>query len=66
MNINYLSNGFRVIDDKIRFSIPKKLKEHLNDKYQINDNFFYIKLKTHVLLCLIFSIGFPTYSIAKK
>ncbi|MBP3732675.1 MAG: transposase, partial [Bacilli bacterium] len=33
--------------DKIRFSIPKKLKEHLNDKYQINDNFFYIKLKRH-------------------
>ena len=47
MNINYLSNGFKVIDDKIRFSIPKKLKEHLNDKYQINDNFFYIKLKRH-------------------
>ena len=47
MNINYLSNGFRVINDKIRFSIPKKLKEHLNDKYQIKDNFFYIKLKRH-------------------
>ena len=47
MNINYLSNGFKVIDDKIRFSIPKKLKEHLNDKYQINDNFFYIKSKRH-------------------
>ena len=47
MNINYLSNGFKVINDKIRFSIPKKFKEHLNDKYQINDNFFYIKLKRH-------------------
>ena len=47
MNINYLSNGFKVTSDKIRFSIPKKLKEHLNDKYQINDNFFYIKLKRH-------------------
>ena len=45
MNINYLSNGFKLIDNKIRFSIPKKLKEHLNDRYQINDNFFYIKLK---------------------
>ena len=47
MNINYLSNGFKVTSDKIRFSIPKKLKEHLNNKYQINDNFFYIKLKRH-------------------
>ena len=47
ININYLSNGFKVTSDKIRFSIPKKLKEHLNDKYQINDNFFYIKLKRH-------------------
>ena len=47
MNINYLSNGFKVTNDKIRFSIPKKLKEHLNNKYQINDNFFYIKLKRH-------------------
>ena len=47
MNINYLSSGFKVTSDKIRFSIPKKLKEHLNDKYQINDNFFYIKLKRH-------------------
>ena len=47
MNINYLSNGFKVTNDKIRFSIPKKLKEHLNNKYQINDNFFHIKLKRH-------------------
>ena len=47
MSINYLSNGFKVTSDKIRFSIPKKLKEHLNNKYQINDNFFYIKLKRH-------------------
>ena len=47
MDIRYLQSGFKVIDDKIRFSIPKKLKEHLNVKYQINDNFFYIKLKRH-------------------
>ncbi|MBP3732903.1 MAG: transposase [Bacilli bacterium] len=47
MNIRYLQSGFKVIGDKIRFSIPKKLKKHLNDKYQIDDNFFYIKLKKH-------------------
>ena len=46
-NFKYLQNSIKVIDNQIRFSIPKKLKEHLNDKYQINDNFFYIKLKRH-------------------
>ena len=45
MNLKYLSNGFKVIDNKIRFSIPKSLKAHLKEKYQINDEFFYIKMK---------------------
>ena len=45
MNISYLSNGFKITDDKIRFSIPKRLKEHLKNKYRIDDSFFYIKLK---------------------
>ena len=45
MNITFLSNGFKVIDQKIRFSISKTLKSHLKDKYQIADEFFYIKLK---------------------
>ena len=44
-NIKYLSSGIKVIDNKIRFSIPKALKIHLKDKYQITDQFFYIKLK---------------------
>ena len=45
MNIKYLSSGFKVIDNKIRFSIPKSLKTHLKEKYQINNEFFYIKMK---------------------
>ena len=45
MNVKYLSNGFKVIDNKIRLSIPKGLKSHLKDKYQINDEFLYIKMK---------------------
>ena len=45
MNIKYLSGAFKLIDNKIRFSIPKKLKEHLKDKYQIEDNYYYIDLK---------------------
>ncbi len=45
MNIKYLPGGFKIIDGRIRFSIPKSLKSHLKDKYQINDEFFYIKAK---------------------
>ena len=44
-NIKYLQCGFKVIGNKIRFSIPKALKIHLKDKYQITDQFFYIKAK---------------------
>ena len=44
-NFKYLNNSFKVIDNKIRFMIPKELKKHLKDKYDIDDNFFYIKLK---------------------
>ena len=47
MSIKYLPCSLKIIDNKIRFSISKKLKEHLYNKYQINDNFFYIKLKKH-------------------
>ena len=44
-NIKYLSGGIKAVDNNIRFSIPKALKIHLKDKYQITDQFFYIKLK---------------------
>ncbi|MBO4666980.1 MAG: transposase [Bacilli bacterium] len=44
-NVRYLSNSFKVMGDKIRFMIPKALKTHLKDKYQITNNFFYVKLK---------------------
>ena len=45
MNIKYLSNGFKVIDNKIRLSIPKALKKHLKDKYNIQNDYFYITSK---------------------
>jgi len=44
-NFKYLSGGIKVIDNNIRFSIPKSLKTHLKEKYQITDQFFYIKLR---------------------
>ena len=45
MNIKYLSNGFKVIDNKIRLSIPKALKKHLKEKYNIQNDYFYIASK---------------------
>ena len=45
MNIKYLVGQFKIIDNNIRFSIPKKLKEHLKEKYQIDEPYYYIKLK---------------------
>lgn len=44
-SFKYLQNSFKVIDNQIRFSIPKKLKEHLEEKYNIKKDFFYIPLK---------------------
>lgn len=44
-NFKYLQNSIKVIDNQIRFSIPKKLKEHLEEKYNIKKDFFYIPLK---------------------
>ena len=56
-NIKYLSNGFKVMDNMIRLSIPKALKAHLKDKYQITEEFFYIKLKKsfHIIKQIEFS-----------
>ena len=45
MNIKYLNGQFKIIDNKIRLSIPKSLKEHLKEKYQIEEPYYYIKLK---------------------
>ena len=45
MNIKYLSNGFKVINNKIRLSIPKALKDHLKNKYQIYEGYLFIKTR---------------------
>lgn len=44
-NVRYLSCGFKLMENKIRFMIPKALKNHLKEKYNIEDEFFYIELK---------------------
>ncbi len=72
MNVPYLSNAFKIVNNKIRFSIPKRLKEHLKDKYQIADEFFYIKLKKsfkaikQIEFCYINKDKYQVYVIYEK
>ena len=44
-NFKYLQDSIKVEGSKIRFAIPKRLKEHLKEKYNIEKNFFYIPMK---------------------
>ena len=44
-NIKYLNGQFKIVGDKIRLSLPKKLKEHLLEKYEIDNQYLYIKIK---------------------
>ncbi|MEA3422284.1 MAG: transposase, partial [Bacillota bacterium] len=44
-NFKYLNNGFKIDGDSLRFSLPKGLKIHLKDKYQIEDNYLTLKIK---------------------
>ena len=44
-NFKYLQNSFKIVDNKIRLMIPKRLKEHLKEKYNIEKYFFYISIK---------------------
>ena len=43
-NIRYLNNGFKIIDNKLRLSIPKKLKKYLKDKYSIGQKYLWIEI----------------------
>ena len=44
-NFKYLQNSLKLIDNKVRLMIPKRLKEHLKEKYNIEKDFLYIPLK---------------------
>ena len=45
MSVKYLNGQFKIIGKRVRFSIPKKLKEHLLNKYNMDDQYFYVKIK---------------------
>ena len=47
-NITYLNNGFKLVDNKIRFSIPKAMKEYLLEKFGIGNGYFYIPIKEQI------------------
>ena len=47
-NITYLNNGFKIIENKIRFAIPKGLKGHLLNKFNINCQYFYVPIKEQI------------------
>lgn len=47
-NIKYLNNSFKQIGNKIRFMISKNEKEFLKEKYNIDYDYFYIKLKKKI------------------
>ena len=48
-NIRFLNNGFKIIDNKLRLSIPKQLKTYLKDKYSISQKYLWIKVPNELL-----------------
>ena len=48
-NFRYLNNGFKIIDNKLRLSLPKQLKDYLKEKYSINQKFLWIKVPNELL-----------------
>ena len=47
-NITYLNNGFKLTNNKIRLSVPKALKAHLNEKFNIEVSYFYVPIKEQI------------------
>ena len=45
--VTYMQNGIKHEggNEEIRLSLPKNLKEYLNERYQINDNYLFLKNK---------------------
>jgi len=48
-NFRYLNNGFKIIDGKLRLSIPKQLKGYLKEEYSITPKFLWIKVPNELL-----------------
>ncbi len=44
-NFKYLNNGFKIDGDTVRFSLSKAMKNHLKDKYDIEDNYLIVKIR---------------------
>ena len=48
MSVKYFSNNIIVTDDKLRFSLPGKIRKHLKSKYKIDEWYFYIDLPNQI------------------
>lgn len=48
-NFRYLNNGFKIIDGKLRLSIPKQLKKYLKEEYSITNKFLWIRVPNELL-----------------
>ena len=44
-----MNNGFKVINKKLRLSIPKQLKNYLKEEYSITQNYLWIKVPKELL-----------------
>lgn len=49
-NIRYLNNGFKVVDNKLRLSIPRQLKSYLKEEYSIKSKFLWIEIPNFLSL----------------
>ena len=47
-NIKYLNNSFKIVGNRIRFMISKNEKEFLKSKFNLEYDYFYIKLKKEI------------------
>ena len=52
MPVTYMQMGIVHMEgtDEVRLSLPKRLKEHMVDRYQIHDNYLYLKNHLSMLI----------------
>lgn len=52
-NVKFLNNGFRIIGNKIRLSIPAKQKTYIREKYGIKQNYVYISIPKNIRIAKV-------------
>lgn len=49
-NIRYLNNGFKIVDGKLRLSIPRQLRSYLKEEYSIKSKFLWVEIPNFLSL----------------